>query len=31
VAGYQAETKMRDLYFYFLSAAFLCLAAGIFL
>ncbi|MEE8177267.1 MAG: VWA domain-containing protein [Acidobacteriota bacterium] len=31
VAGYQANPVRRDLYFYFLSAAFICLVVGIFL
>lgn len=31
VAGYQANPIRRDLYFHFLSAAFLCMLAGIFL
>ena len=31
VAGYQANPIRMDLYFYFLSAAFICLIAGIFL
>ncbi|MCH7978661.1 MAG: VWA domain-containing protein [Acidobacteria bacterium] len=31
VAGYQANPVRRDLYFYFLSAAFICLVIGIFL
>ena len=31
VAGYQANATKQDLYFYFLSAAFLFMVAGIFL
>lgn len=31
VAGYRADPITRDLYFYFLSAAFLCMIGGIFL
>jgi Ca-activated chloride channel family protein len=31
VSGYQANPVKQDLYFYFLSAAFLCMIAGIFL
>ena len=31
VAGYQANPTRQDLYFYFLSAAFVCMLAGIFL
>ena len=31
VAGYRADPIKQDLYFYFLSAAFLCMVAGIFL
>ncbi len=31
VAGYQANPIRKDLYFYFLSAAFVCLVVGIFL
>jgi gamma-glutamyltranspeptidase len=31
LAGYEANPSKKDLYFYFLSVAFLCMLAGIFL
>jgi hypothetical protein len=31
LAGYQANPVRQDLFFYFLSAAFVCMLAGIFL
>jgi hypothetical protein len=31
LAGYQAMPRRQDLYFYFLSVAFVCMLAGVFL